>query len=111
MSGFSQLELTVIRLAAAPREARSAGARRLPRITRFVGRRHGNPQPLANPRLEALRAMAALLHRRFSVSPEEIDAFLAAGWCEGDLRRVEVAVDSLPAIHRVEDNYVSSRER
>jgi len=104
-AGFSQLELTVIRLAAGPREARSAAT--LPRFARFILPRHDRPAPLANPRLEALRVMAATLHRRAAIAPDQVDAFLSAGWSEGDVVRVAGAVDALAAA----SDQVSSSER
>lgn len=104
-AGFSQLELTVIRLAAGPREARSAVA--LSRFARFILPRRDRPAPLANPRLEALRVIAATLHRRAAIVPHQIDAFLSAGWSEGDVVRVAGAVDALVAAN----DQVSSSER
>jgi hypothetical protein len=104
-AGFSKLELTVIRLAAGPREVRSAAA--LPRFARFILPRRDRPAPLANPRLEALRVIAATLHRRAAIVPDEIDAFLSAGWLVGDVMRVAGAVNALVAAN----DQVSSSER
>lgn len=97
---FSTLEWTVIRLAAAPGEARSTQASRLRRIARHIAPLSRAPAPLADPRLEALRVLAAALHRRRPATAEDMAGFLAAGWDERDAARVVRAVDQ-----------VSTRER
>jgi len=51
--------------------------------------------------------MAATLHRRAAIVPHQIDAFLSAGWSEGDVVRVAGAVDALVAAN----DQVSSSER
>lgn len=51
--------------------------------------------------------MAATLHRRTAIAPDQVDAFLSAGWSEGDVVRVAGAVDALAATN----DQVSSSER
>ncbi|MGV3482344.1 MAG: hypothetical protein ACO1O3_20500 [Sphingobium sp.] len=97
---FSTLEWTVIRLAAAPREARSARASGFRWIARHIAPLSRAPSPLADPRLEALRVLAAALHRRRAATDEDMVRFLAAGWSEGDAARVVRAVDQVSARER-----------
>ncbi|MBY8821523.1 hypothetical protein [Sphingomonas colocasiae] len=97
---FSTLEWTVIRLAAAPREARSARIGAFHRMLRHIAPLLRAPAPLADPRLEALRVLAAALHRRRPATAEDMAEFLAAGWGEGDAARVVRAVDQVSARER-----------
>ena len=101
---FSALEWTVIRLAAAPREARVARTGAFRRIARHMAPLLRAPSPLADPRLEALRVLAAALHRRRRATPDDVADFLAAGWNEDDAARVVRAVEATR-------DQVSARER
>ena len=76
---FSPLEWSIIRLARIDRLWTIRTAGRLRRFWNwFVGR--GNPE-LANPKLEALRRMAALTwHFGFTVPGEDVSEFISAGF-------------------------------
>lgn len=108
---LSPLEMTVIRLAAAPCEARNAPAGALSRIARYVAPLRRAPSPLADPRLEALRILAAGLHRRRMIAPEDMAGFLAAGWTEDDVAHVTRAVETMVARPGRADLQVSARDR
>lgn len=89
---LSRLEMTVLRIAASKGERpvvinkRSASLKE-----RLLNLLSGSDrtQALADPRLEALRALAAALHRRPRLP---VSDFLKAGWTAADLSAVVLAV-------------------
>lgn len=89
---LSRLELTVLRIAASRGERPAViSERSTPLRERLSNLILGSDraQPLADPRLEALRAMAAALHRRPRLP---VSDFLQAGWSASDLGAVVLAV-------------------
>lgn len=77
---FNRLEQVVIRLAQADRPSSLRQAGVILRLARALNWRSVN-NPLANPKLEALRRLAIMLHAKLiSQAGDEIDAALAEGY-------------------------------
>ena len=88
---FSALEWQVVALA---ERDRPASLRRPGALSTALGALFGGHNPrLADPRLEALRRIAVLSWRRgYSVAPEEVSAFTAAGYTPA---QYELLLDSI----------------
>ncbi len=88
---FSALEWQVVALA---QRDRPASLRRPGALSTALGALFGGHNPrLADPRLEALRRIAVLSWRRgYSVAPEEVSAFTAAGYTP---TQYELLLDSI----------------
>jgi hypothetical protein len=86
----ARLELTIINLAAHPRERERHWW-----PARLIGRAlWGRQTPLASPRLDALRRLAACLHARptSTAAARAMCDFLAAGWSTGEAAVIRLTI-------------------